>query len=532
MIVKKPYAFLIKNFKLIHLVLSLLMLFILIKSNNVFVFFNDYANNGYYTLSSDMNSYIDIYMFIIIIFIMMFTSFIYLLLRWKQKSRKLYIFTLLYYFILMISLLYFFNVFRNIIDVTLDTKVIRAYRDITLLMYFPQYIFLLLYSFRATGFNIKKFDFKKDLLDLDIEDKDEEEIEIVFNDNSYKVKRYFRKQLREFKYYVVENKMIIFVIILFIIIGIGVTVYINYSNRTPMFTESEYFDINSIRIKVDESYITNVDYNGKLINNNYNYLIVNTLMQNTDIYKTTIDTSIIRLRIDNTNYYPVNSKNDYFKDLGEGYSKNVLFPSETNNYLLIYEIPRNADYKNATLRLVNSIKVNNDNIDAKYKDVRLSPINYIDTIEKENNNIGDIVVLDDSSLKTSEIQIESYNIDKEFTETFTYCASECLIGTKVIKPSLVGNADSLILKLNMNISLNDSLYINKYIKSNSDFIDYFASINYTINGKKKTLKLNSVNLNNIETNNVYVEINKEIQNATDVYISFNIRNVTYKINLK
>ena len=47
MILKKPYAFLIKRFRIIHLVLSFLVGFILYRSILIVKFFIDYIKNNY-----------------------------------------------------------------------------------------------------------------------------------------------------------------------------------------------------------------------------------------------------------------------------------------------------------------------------------------------------------------------------------------------------------------------------------------------------------------------------------------------------
>ena len=47
MILKKPYAFLIKKFRLIHLVLSFLIGFILYRSVLIVKFFIEYIKNNY-----------------------------------------------------------------------------------------------------------------------------------------------------------------------------------------------------------------------------------------------------------------------------------------------------------------------------------------------------------------------------------------------------------------------------------------------------------------------------------------------------
>ena len=45
MILRKPYAFLIKNFKLMHAILTVLISYLLYKSNTILHFFNEYLES-------------------------------------------------------------------------------------------------------------------------------------------------------------------------------------------------------------------------------------------------------------------------------------------------------------------------------------------------------------------------------------------------------------------------------------------------------------------------------------------------------
>ena len=80
MIIKKPYAFLIKHFRLIHLIISSLLIFLVYKTHSVYKFFNDYVHNGYYNYTSEISgTYINLYMFLAIIALIVVTAFVYLL---------------------------------------------------------------------------------------------------------------------------------------------------------------------------------------------------------------------------------------------------------------------------------------------------------------------------------------------------------------------------------------------------------------------------------------------------------------------
>ena len=44
MVFRRPYAFLIKHFRLIHIILFILFAYITFKANNILTFFKDYIN--------------------------------------------------------------------------------------------------------------------------------------------------------------------------------------------------------------------------------------------------------------------------------------------------------------------------------------------------------------------------------------------------------------------------------------------------------------------------------------------------------
>ena len=53
MIIKKPYAFMIKHFRTIHVILTILVMYLISKTHAIFTFFNDYANNNGYLINKD-----------------------------------------------------------------------------------------------------------------------------------------------------------------------------------------------------------------------------------------------------------------------------------------------------------------------------------------------------------------------------------------------------------------------------------------------------------------------------------------------
>ena len=122
----------------------------------------------------------------------------------KKKPIKLYIFSIIYYVILIISMLFIYNVINTLYEATLTQKLSRFYRDIFFILNLPHYYFLVMYIIRGIGFDIKKFNFSKDLQELEINAEDNEEFEFVLGTEGYLVKRKIHRIYREIIYYYKE----------------------------------------------------------------------------------------------------------------------------------------------------------------------------------------------------------------------------------------------------------------------------------------------------------------------------------------
>ena len=98
MVFKKPYAFLIKHFKAIHLVIVGLLVYLAFKVFNLVRFFSEFASSGYYTSSSNIaGSYINLFMYLAVILILGISIFVYMLMKNKKKDTRLYVALIAYY---------------------------------------------------------------------------------------------------------------------------------------------------------------------------------------------------------------------------------------------------------------------------------------------------------------------------------------------------------------------------------------------------------------------------------------------------
>lgn len=325
MILRKPYAFLIKHFRLIHLVITGLFIYIMLKNREVYNFLKkvivDTANK--YDAGMFINYKIYIFIFIAIILCVV----VYWLLKYKDKPRRIYIFTIIGYIIVGIFMMVVYIYIDGFNNNSIDQKTIRLYRDLMTISLFFQYYIIIFMGIRGLGFDIKKFDFSRDAQELNANALDGEEVEINTNIDTTNVMRGIRKQKRELGYFFQEFKIYI-ITILIIIVGIGgYKIYNYYKEKYKVYSENTLIG-NIYKISVKDSYYK--------IDNNNNYVIISF-----DAYKLGVKDRLnpgnMTLMIGNNSYSPDKNICYKFNSLGNCYKKQYI-TEENNNYILSYTV--------------------------------------------------------------------------------------------------------------------------------------------------------------------------------------------------
>ena len=105
MIIRKPYAFLIKNFRKIHIFLLILCFFVAYKLYDVSRFVGDFTSLGIYDLYSDpITKHITIFLTISVILLIIGSLALLFLLRHKKKQWKIYLIPVFEYIALLFVL--------------------------------------------------------------------------------------------------------------------------------------------------------------------------------------------------------------------------------------------------------------------------------------------------------------------------------------------------------------------------------------------------------------------------------------------
>lgn len=535
MIVKKPYAFLIKNFRLIHALLFIMLLYLGIKSLDIYTFFNMYAIRHVYTYSADLAvTYVNYYMFIVTILSILVSLLIYFILSLKNKERKLYMFTCIYYIFLFIYFIFIYNTLANIQTNALTIEQVRTLRDIALIVLIPQVILNFILLGRACGFNLKQFDFKKDLEELQIDTSDYEEVELTLGKNNYKIPRFIRRTIRFTKYYILEHKFVVTVCVSVLVLITSLIIFVNMRVYQERYIQNQEILASTLWYTAEQAYITDSDLSGNKIQKDKYYVLIRTKIDNksSNTYKLSRDT--FRLVVNNEMLIPKFSYVNEFLDIGEVFTPMDISPGETKNLIIVYEINKDEVYKEYILRIKNYENLVIGNITSQYKEIIIKPYDL-----NSKNDTGTYVLpaeldFNNTVLGNSKAIIGESTISRTFKEKYEYCDSndDCYTGSYIVKPSETGKGNVSVLKLKITSEIDKSIYSSKYFTYPKDIIKSYGKIRYVYNGNEKTISPEIIDTKYQKSTYTYIEVPKELELAEKIELIITIRGIKYTIILK
>lgn len=526
-ILKKPYAFLIKHFRLIHFILTIMIGYILVRSIKIYNFFSRYVENVYSTLGDAVPSnYITGFMFVVVVLIISFALLMYLLMSNKKKPKTLYIILSIYYLAFFIGLISYFMLFKNMDSYSITIKNAMVLRDLTIIVVIPQFVFLILSFIRSVGFDIKKFNFGSDLKELDLTESDSEEFEFVLGVDSYKYLRFIRRRLREFKYYILENRFMFILLFGLLIASISTMIILHFTVYNRTYKVNQRIRANNLIINVNNSYLTNLDYSGNLIEKNKYFLVTNMSITNNSGLSTVLDLTNYELITKNGTVYPTITRNNYFLDLGTGYSKDRIENGKEEEYILVYELKENQVQDNYTIRIIDEIEYSAGTINSKVKNIDLKPNKYLDSKEIGTSKLKERVDMFETVLNNTSLQINSYSISNKYTFQYEACIrGNCQNKTEAIVAD-TGNDKTLII-LSGEVNLDQNSHFAKNKKSTISFFEAFAKIRY--DDKISTVRdLTPSSL----IDKYLLEVDNKVNKANNIDLIISVRGKNYTINLK
>lgn len=503
MILRKPYAFLIKYFKIIHLILTGCAIYLVTRVNGILKYFNNFIDGTVGKLGA-ADYFGSMYIYITILAIVV-CLIIIMLMRYKKKSYLFYIILIGYFLATSLLINYSVDGLYEIYVSSLDTKTLLLHRDVLRIMSIVQYIFVVMALVRGLGFDIKKFNFVEDLVELDINVDDDEEVELTVG-SLEGTKRKFNRNIREFKYYYLENKPMINMLLVGIVLVCLAGYFVNKLFLNPVYKVNDTFTFDSFSFKVLDSYVTNIGYNNaKVASGDNTFVLVEINISNEGVSKE-VNTANFILEIGNYTYSEgvLTSK---FIDLGTVYKGTEIEGNAT--YLFIFEIPVEKSKENMTLVIGNDKKVN------------LAPV-YLDEVEEaENYKLNDTIDMSNSFYKMGSLKIKSYEIADTFNYKYTY---------EVLEKEYEGNITiSSVNNVVMNLIV-EGTYPSGF--DDYSFLERYAKLKYMVNGVEYTSDVLDDKTPSSYKDGLYLVVDKEVKDADSIWFDIVIRNKRYIYKLK
>ncbi|MBR3210244.1 MAG: hypothetical protein IKF82_08310 [Bacilli bacterium] len=535
MILRKPYAVFIKYFRLLHAVMAVFSGVLLYRIWSLYTFFKVYSVDYRAVMNNfSVSSYLSSFDFIIV-----FASFILAILLlsvmlYKDKPKYLYIYSILVFFAIIILFFLCDSTLSQTLKTILDIKVSKAFRDLFLIVFGALIVVLVLFSIRAIGFDIKKFDFGSDLQQLDISESDSEEIEVAVDFDRDKLSTALRRNFRNLKYVYIENKFVINTASVIIISLLSFLIYSRITAYYEVYKEGKTFSINGFEINVVDSFVADSNYLGsKLVDNDAAIVVVRYQMSGSS--KDEFDTGFFNLKIGDLSYSQNIDLAKGLKDIG-----NVFFDQAvTENfktYIIAFEVSKSQTTKKMSLKCNDTFSFVGNKAAVKNIYVRLKPRDLrgknSDTIK---NSIGDRVDFNDSILNSSHFKVDSFEIGNKFKLSYNYCyrGDKCIDSAEFLTPTFTGNYFKTLMKISGKFAVDKTLN-NAVAYDMRTFLNRYGIIHYKIDGEwyKKRVSSQSIVPTIAKTDDIFIEIPLEVGNASEIYFTFEIYNQIYKYSLK
>ena len=524
MILRKPYAILIKNFKLIHLVLTLMMIYLFIQTSSLLTFFNDNISGqdiiqGYDISRELFNSWT----FILPIIIVLASFTILSLMFFKKKPFLIYVINIISY--ISLGILYYITLTNvDILEVRLvDIRVLRAIRDFLIGAMVIQSFTTIFMFVRATGFDIKKFNFTEDLDELEISEEDREEFELELDFDADKLIRTYRRKLRTLKYGYLENKFIINIFILVFSIGFITYTLVDVFVLNRAYNEKVLFETENYFIKVNNTYITQQNFKSEKIFEKTKLVIIDLDIRNTYAVSSRLDTVLTELVIGKKYFRPINKYDELVFDIGKSYNKEPL-STNISNFILVYEVPIELSLEKAYFNYKETLLQTNRAVTKNYK-VKINPINLDENIITKQIDFGQEIDLSETILKSGKFKIDHIQFSDVFVSVYNHCINgECSESFEYILPSYTGKEDKSLVYI-------EASYKNDKITNFSNFANYyfdFQNEDFTNDIPMKRI------IPKVKKSKEYYifEVNSKILEQEEFTLKIRIRNKIFNVNTK
>ena len=281
------------------------------------------------------------------------------------------------------------------------------------------------------------------------------------------------------------------------------------------YKEGEFYNINGLSIVVNNTYYSQYDYNGEVVSNKNNFVIVDLTVTNLDAPQT-LNLNYFHLKNGTADYVTTNNLySTEFQDLGVTY-KDVkeLKREESISFIIIYKVDKKLNPNNFVLYYQ---ETHNKNILRKYK---LKVKNLDKNIEEKSYSTGESLPINIFGIK-DEIIFDHYFLNNEFTyRTFKCGRQKC----DTVENNMVAPEGYNIIKIPFASTTVES-------KNMIDFVSKYGIIIYKDrDGYDREIEFESPISNRYYGKVLYLLIPDDFDEEKDFSIEFNVRGNKYLYN--
>lgn len=518
MIIRKPYAFLIKNFRKIHIFLLILCGFIYYKCMQTRSFVTEFLQlETYDAYYESITKYASVLSLLILLVIVGLSVVLVVLLRHKKKPWKLYMVPLVTYLFLFFTFVLTISLFSGY-DSSSGTTGIRAIGDLLFMGTLPQYVVIIILLIRIFGVDLNKFDFKSDQEYLELSNEDREEIEISVNIDRDSFKRTFKRLKRNIGYFYQEHRFIVNIFATVLVVVCVVSIYRFVFIVHKSYKQGDAIETNGYTININHSYFTNKDYRGDVISKSSDFVVLDVTIKNNYNER---DVNLNRFHVMNGTGNYTQTYETYatdFQDLGDTVDKLTLSNQESKRLLLVFKVDKGLD-PNKFVLYYQEI----DNNKSYLRKIKLDMADY-SQIEKQKTK----VLREEETIQIGEEEMTFSIEDAVLLSQTTYnnwvCSSRNNCSAQ--PNELVAKSGKLILQI----------FFTSSGFSGKDFVDFsmeYGKIDYIDNkGKKQGIPVVDALGRKYNGNYMYLEVPDDLQTTNEIRLIYTVRNKKYVYRIK
>ena len=516
MIIRKPYAFFIKNFRKIHILLIIASIIILFKQSKVSSFTKEFIDLKTYDPNNfPITKYIPVYLLLLIILVLAGSIAITIVLQRKNKPWKLYLVPCVTYGIALIIDFIVRTYFLGYNGSETTTEV-SLYRDVLIFTNLTQYISIGIFLLRVSGLDLRKFNFQLDEEYLELDEEDQEEIEININIDKYSFVRTANKLIRNLKYFYQEHKKICIAVIVIISIFLIREAYTFIFISNKSYKQNDAYNVDGYTFVVKNAYYTDKSDNGEVISNADAFVIIELNVTNNFEESRILNLDHFHILNGISNY--AQKDNTYaaeFEDLGETYNKKELLTGKSHNMIVIYKVAKDLNKNRFVLcyqesegkAVLRKIKLKMTDLSS----IKEHSLELEDGMKIKLNNLEDQISIDSIRITSKAKYIQRLCTMEECENVITENSAP---------------AGKKMLKIDYGT---DELESKELI----DFSTKYGKIIYIDNNKKQhTINMEYALEDTVKGKTFYALIPADVDDTAEITLNYTIRNNSYNYKIK